>query len=119
SSDLLLSLSSHPNVALASAVARAYNDWTLDTWVRPHPEFKGSIVVNPQDPDFSVEEIERLADDPGMVQVMIFSGSNEPYGRPRFFRIFEAAAHHGLPVAMHSGGETGGLAPAGTRARPG
>src|SRR5579885_25670 len=70
----ILSLSSHPNVALASAVARAYNDWTLETWVRPHPEFKGSIIVNPQDPAFAVEEIERLADDPGVVQVLVFSG---------------------------------------------
>jgi predicted TIM-barrel fold metal-dependent hydrolase len=114
----ILSLSSHPNVALASAVARAYNDWTLDVWVRPHPEFKGSIIVNPQDPDFSVAEIERLADDPGIVQVLIFSGSNNPYGQPRFFRIWEAAAHHGLPVAMHSGGETVGIAPNGTPAGP-
>jgi predicted TIM-barrel fold metal-dependent hydrolase len=86
--------------------------------VRPHPEFKGSIIVNPQDPDFSVEEIERLADDPGIVQVLIFSGSNNPYGQPRFFRIWEAAAYHGLPVAMHSGGETVGIAPTGTLAGP-
>ena len=114
----ILSLSSHPNIAMASAVARAYNDWTLDVWVRPHPEFKGSIIVNPQDPDFSVAEIERLADDPGVVQVLIFSGSNSPYGQPRFFRIWEAAAHYGLPVAMHSGGETVGIAPTGTLAGP-
>ena len=118
SSSNVLSLSSHPNIAMASAVARAYNDWTLDRWVRPHPEFKGSIIVNPQDPEFSVEEIERLGDDPAMVQVMVFSGSNSPYGQPRFFRIWEAAAHYGLPVAMHTGGETVGLAPTSTLAGP-
>ena len=114
----VLSLSSHPNIAMASAVARAYNDWTLDRWVRPHPRFKGSIIVNPQDPDVAVEEIERLGDDPGMVQVLVFSGSNNPYGQPRFFRIWEAAAHYGLPVAMHTGGETVGLAPTSTLAGP-
>lgn len=114
----ILSLSSHPNVAMASAIARAYNDWTLEKWVRPHREFKGSIVVNPQDPEGAVEEIERLADDPGVVQVLTFSGSNEPYGRPRFFPIWEAAAHHNLPVAMHSGGECVGIAPTSTLAGP-
>src|SRR5919202_4111058 len=114
----VLSLSSHPNIALASAVARAYNDWTLERWVRPHRQVKGSIIVNPQDPELAVEEIERLGDDPGMVQVMIFSGSNSPYGQPRFYKIWEAAAHHGLPVAMHTGGETVGLAPTGTLAGP-
>ena len=114
----ILSISSHTNIAMASAVARAYNDWTLDHWVRPHPEFKGSIIVNPQDPDFSVAEIERLGDDPGIVQVLIFSGSNNPYGQPRFFRIWEAAAHYGLPVAMHSGGESVGIALTNTPAGP-
>jgi predicted TIM-barrel fold metal-dependent hydrolase len=114
----ILGLSSHPNTAMASAVARAYNDWTLDVWVRPHPEFKGSIIVNPQDPEFSVAEIERLGADPGMAQVLIFSGSDRPYGHRRFFPIWEAAAHHGLPVAMHSGGETVGIAPVGTLAGP-
>jgi predicted TIM-barrel fold metal-dependent hydrolase len=103
---------------MASAVARAYNDWTLDVWVRPHPEFKGSIIVTPQDPEFAVAEIERLGADPGMVQVLIFSGSDRPYGHQRFFPIWAAAAHHGLPVAMHSGGETVGIAPVGTLAGP-
>jgi predicted TIM-barrel fold metal-dependent hydrolase len=106
----ILSLSVLPNTAMATAVARAYNDWTLDVWVRPHPEFKGSIVVAPQDADGAVAEIERLADDPGIVQVMIFSGAIEPYGRPRYRKIWEAAQHYGLPVAMHSGGESVGIA---------
>lgn len=114
----ILSLDAHPNVAMAAAVARAYNDWTLDTWVRPHPEFKGSIVVATQDPESAVAEIERLADEPGIVQVLVFSGTNQPYGQPRFHRIWEAAAHYGLPVAMHSGGETIGIAPTGTPAGP-
>lgn len=114
----VLGLSSHPNTAMASAVARAYNDWTLDTWVRPHPEFKGSIIVAPQDTEGAVAEIERLADDPGIVQVLIFSGSIEPYGRPRYWPIWAAAERHGLPLAMHSGGETVGIAPIGTTAGP-
>jgi predicted TIM-barrel fold metal-dependent hydrolase len=114
----ILNLSVLPNTAMANAVARAYNDWTLDYWVRPHREFKGSIVVAPQDADAAVAEIERLADDPGIVQVMIFSGAIEPYGRPRYHKIWEAAQHYGLPVAMHSGGEGVGLAPHGTSAGP-
>lgn len=112
----ILSLSVLPNVYLASAVARAYNDWTLDRWVRPHPHFKGSIIVAPQDPEAAVEEIERLAGDPGIVQVLVFSGSEMPYGKKRYHPIWEAAARHHLPVAMHSGGEQVGTAPAGTLA---
>lgn len=114
----ILGLSSHTNAAMATAVARAYNDWTLDVWVRPHAIFKGSIVVAPQDPESAVAEIDRLADDPGMVQVMIFSGSISPYGQERYHPIWAAAERHNLPVAMHSGGETTGIAPSGTLAGP-
>jgi predicted TIM-barrel fold metal-dependent hydrolase len=112
----ILSLSSLPNMYLASALARAYNDWTLEKWVRPHQRFKGSIIVAPQDPEAAVAEIERLGDDPGVVQVLIFSGAEMPYGKKRYHPIWEAAARHGLPVAMHSGGEQVGIAPAGTLA---
>lgn len=112
----ILSLSSLPNVYLASALARAYNDWTLERWVRPHPHFKGSIIVAPQDPEAAVAEIDRLGEEPGIVQVLIFSGSEAPYGKKRYHPIWEAAARHDLPVAMHSGGEQVGVAPAGTLA---
>ena len=33
------------------ALASAYNDWTLDKWVRPYDCFKGSIIVAAQDPE--------------------------------------------------------------------
>lgn len=112
----ILSLSAMPNIYLASALARAYNDWTLDKWVRPQREFKGSIIVAPQDPEAAVAEIDRLGEDPGIVQVLIFSGSDMPYGKKRYHPIWEAAARHGLPVAMHSGGEQVGISPAGTLA---
>jgi uncharacterized protein len=112
----ILGLSVVPNVYMASAVASAYNDWTLEHWVRPHRNFRGSIIVAPQDPEAAVDEIDRLADEPGMVQVLIFSGSEMPYGKKRYHPIWEAAARHHLPVAMHSGGEQVGTAPAGTLA---
>jgi hypothetical protein len=35
--------------------------------VRPHPCFKGSIVVAGQDPECAAREIDRLGDDPEMV----------------------------------------------------
>jgi uncharacterized protein len=114
----ILSLNSHPNLDMASAIARAYNDWTLDTWVRPHAEFKGSIVVATQDPDAAADEIDRLGEEPGMVQVMVFSGAAAPYGHRRYHKIWEAAARHNLPIGMHAGGEGMGIAPAVTTVGP-
>ena len=69
--------------------------------------FLGTIRVNPEDVKGAVAEIERLADHPKMVQVGVPMQSREPYGKPMFEPIWEAAAAHGLPVAVHINGGNG------------
>ena len=105
----LLSLGVQPNPDLAAAIARAVNDWTLDTWVRPFSCYKGSILVAQQDPAQAVAEIDRLGEDPGMVQVLMGSASEAPFGRRTFHPIYEACVRHGLPLALHMGGEGTGM----------
>jgi predicted TIM-barrel fold metal-dependent hydrolase len=53
-------------------------------------------------------EIDRLGDDPGMVQVLLCSAGEAPLGRPAYHPIYEACVHHGLPLALHIGGEGAG-----------
>jgi predicted TIM-barrel fold metal-dependent hydrolase len=114
----ILWVSSHPDVNMVNALVRAFNDWTLDVWVRPNPRFKGSIIVAPQDPEAAAAEIDRLGDDPGMVQVLIFTGASAPYGQRRYHPIWAAAERHGLPVALHGGGDTIGISPTSTTVGP-
>jgi predicted TIM-barrel fold metal-dependent hydrolase len=108
-----LGLGVQPGPDLAAAIARGVNDWTLETWIRPFDCFKGSILIAQQDPVQAVEEIDRLGQDPGMVQVLMCSASETPFGRRAFHPIYEACARHGLPLALHIGAEG-----AGTSARP-
>lgn len=110
----LLSLGVQPNHDMAAAVASAINDWTLATWVRPFSCYKGSILVAHQDPAQAVAEIDRLGDDPGMVQVLMGSASETPLGRRQLHPIYEACARHGLPLALHIGGEGAGMSPPST-----
>jgi predicted TIM-barrel fold metal-dependent hydrolase len=105
----LMSLGVQPNADLAAALASALNDWTLDTWVRPFDGFKGSILVAQQDPTQAVAEINRLGDEPGMVQVLIGSASEAPLGRRAYHPIYAACVEHGLPLALHIGGEGAGI----------
>jgi predicted TIM-barrel fold metal-dependent hydrolase len=105
----LLSLGVQPNPDLAAAVARGVNDWTLATWVRPFECYKGSILIAQQDPQQAVAEINRLGDDPGMVQVLMGSASEAPFGRRGYHPIYEACVRHGLPLALHIGGEGAGI----------
>lgn len=104
----LLILGVQPNPDLAAAIARAVNDWTLETWVRPFPCYKGSILVAQQDPIQAVAEIDRLGDDSGMVQVLLGSAGEAPLGRRMYHPIYAACVRHGLPLALHIGGEGAG-----------
>jgi predicted TIM-barrel fold metal-dependent hydrolase len=105
----LQSLGVQPNPDLAAALARGVNDWTLDNWVRPFNCYKGSILVAQQDPQQAVAEIDRIGDDPGMVQVLMGSASEAPLGRRAYHPIYAACVRHNLPLALHIGGEGAGM----------
>jgi predicted TIM-barrel fold metal-dependent hydrolase len=110
----VLSLGVQPNADMAAALAIAINNWTLDNWIRPFNCFRGSILVAQQDPAQAVAEIDRLGDEPGMVQVLMGSASEAPLGRRQFHPIYAACVRHGLPLALHIGGEGAGMSPPAT-----
>lgn len=95
---------------LCTALASAYNDWTLQKWVLPYDCYKGSILVAGQDPQAAAAEVRRLGDHPGMVQVLLASAARIPYGQQYYWPIYEAAVEHDLPVAIHVGAEGTGIA---------
>lgn len=95
-----------------NAVASAVNQATVERWLGVSPRFRGSVLVNSDDPAAAVREIERLGDRPDMVQVLMASTTRQPCGQRRYHPIYEAAAARQLPVALHPGAEgAGGAAP--------
>ena len=102
-----IEVSTLANPHLASALARAANDWMVQEWLPIDARLKGSVVVAPQDPSGAAEEIRRIGGHPDMVQVIVSSGSQRPYGDPVYWPMFHAAAEMGLPVAAHLGGQGG------------
>lgn len=97
----LLGAGAELNPGYGAALARAINDWQLAAWVEPEPRLRASVVVPWDDADQAVAEIERVGDDPAFVQVLVLARTLEPLGRRRYWPIYEAAARHRLPVAMH------------------
>ena len=97
------------DVDYASALARAWNDWTLDTWVAEDPRFRMSLAVCPNDPVQAAAEIRRMGDHPAVVAVMLPAGARHPYGNRFYHPIYEAAAEHGLVMMTHFGGEGAGV----------
>jgi uncharacterized protein len=99
-----------PDIDREVAIASATNQWLAATWLgdqNADGRFKGSIRISPRSPSDAIEEIERWADHPHFVQVAVPLQMHAPYGQQQYFAIWEAAAKHGLPVAVHEDG--GGL----------
>lgn len=99
-----------PDRHLATAVLSAHNEMLTERWLDDPvygERFRGTIRVNPEDVKGALKEIERWSAHPRMVQIGVPLQSREPYGKPQFMPIWEAAASRGLPVAAHIEAGTG------------
>jgi uncharacterized protein len=102
-----LSGQSEINADLSAAIASAVNDWQRETFTQREPRLRSAIVVPYEDAAASVREIERCVPDPAYAQVFMLTRTGEPAGNRRYWPIYEAAARHGLPVALHVFGASG------------
>ncbi len=101
--DHLLSLAMVRDPAFAVALARAYNQWLADRWLRDEPTLRGAVVIPPQDPVAGAEEIRRHASEPGYVCAYLpASGLKILYGHELYDPVYDAAQETGLPLAIHS-----------------
>ena len=96
------------NLEYGAALARAINDWQIEEWLEPEPRLRASIVVAYEDGELAAREIDRLGEHPGFVQVLLVARTSEPLGRRKYWKIYEAAVRHDLPIGIHFGGAGGG-----------
>jgi predicted TIM-barrel fold metal-dependent hydrolase len=98
---------SYTHPYLAQVMARAVNQWLAREWLDEEPRLLGTAVVTPQYLAGAVEELERIADDPRFVQILLPARSRAGYGNQGFWPLLEAADRNGLAVAISYGGGTG------------
>jgi uncharacterized protein len=98
---------SQRNLEYGATLARAMNDWQASEWFAKEKRLRGSIMVTPEHPQAAVAEIERCADIPGFVQVLMPPRTGEPSGRQRYWPLYEAAVANNLPIGMYVGGVSG------------
>jgi predicted TIM-barrel fold metal-dependent hydrolase len=98
------------NLDFAAALSGAINDWQLECWVRKEPRLRAGIVVPQEDAAFAVSEIERHANDPSFVQILISPRSSDPLGHRRYWPIYETAQAANRPLGLHVQGFSGGHA---------
>jgi predicted TIM-barrel fold metal-dependent hydrolase len=95
----------HPDAAVA--LASAVNDWQIAEWLDKEPRLRASIVVPSQIPALAAREIDRVADHPGFVQVLLPARTQHPLGSRLFHPLWEAIARHDLVAGIHFGGVPG------------
>ena len=103
----LYAVSALRNLDFSNAIARAVNELTAARWLDHDPRWRGSIVVNTEDPEAAAAEIRRAGRDPRFVQLLLIVRATEPYGRRRYRPILAAASDMGLPLGIHFGGDPG------------
>jgi predicted TIM-barrel fold metal-dependent hydrolase len=91
------------NEDMARAFARAVNDWIAAEWLDRDSRLSASIVVPMQNVEYAVEEIERCAENPRFVQVLVLAMGEVPLGRRQYWPIYAAAERHDLPLGIHAG----------------
>lgn len=96
------------NLDYGAAHATAANEWQIAEWMDPEPRLRGSICVAYEDPDYTAAEIHRQAHEKRFVQVLLSARTEEPLGRRKYWKMYEAACAHDLPIAFHFGGSGGG-----------
>jgi len=88
---------------MGAAICGAANEWIAREWLDRDSRLRASITVPMQGPELAVQEIERWADDPRFVQILVPVSNDMPLGRRRYWPVYRAAEHLGLPVCIHAG----------------
>jgi len=93
-------------------LAKAYNDWLLETWIKYDDRFIGSMMIAAQNPLAAAEEIRRVGTHKRICQVIVSGVTPMPIGQRYFHPIFEACSDVGIPISFHPGGnQSSGTAP--------
>lgn len=100
-----LTLGVYQDAEFATALARAYNDFMHERFMKVDPRLISVALLPIQDVDASVKELRRCVTELGMPGAVIPSVVQaRPYfGDPIYHPLWEAAQELDVPIAPHSG----------------
>lgn len=87
----------------AAVLARAYNDWIAETYVRCSPRVHALALLPVQDVGAAVDELRRSVADLGLVGGVLpaVSATGKPYGHESFDRLYAEAERLDCALAVH------------------
>ncbi len=104
----LMGAGGQANLEYGAALATAWNDWQLEEWVEKEPRIRASVLVAYEDGELAAREIDRIGGHPAFLQVFLVVRTRDPLGHRKYWKMYEAAERHDLPIAVHFGGHGNG-----------
>jgi hypothetical protein len=89
----------------AVVLARAYNDWLYDRFMKASPRLNGVALLPIQDIEEAVKELRRCVVELGMVGAVLpaVAAAGRLYSGPEFFPLWEEAQTLDTPISTHGG----------------
>jgi uncharacterized protein len=94
-------------LAFTAAFFAAINEWMAAEWLTFDERFYAGVAVPVEDPKGAVAAIERWGGEDRFVTLSLPFATQAPMGAEKYFPMLEAAARHGLPLSLHTGGIAG------------
>jgi len=92
----------------AVALARAYNSWLFERYLKVSPRLHGMALLALQEPHEAAAELRRAVVDLGMLGgVLTPIGLRKPLGHSDFDPIYQEAVRLDCPLAVHAGPSQG------------
>jgi predicted TIM-barrel fold metal-dependent hydrolase len=92
-------------LGLCTSLVHGINMNLRENWFASDPRWYGSIATTYEYPELAVKEIELCREDPEYgdrwVQCLWAPDNERPAGNQKYWPIFEACEHYGLPIAFH------------------
>lgn len=92
--------------AVATAIARAYNDWLADFCAEEPSRMIGAGMIAPHDLDAAVDETRRVVEELGFKSIFLLPGivGGRPWHHTDHDPLWAACERLDIPVVFHGGG---------------
>ncbi len=80
----------------------------MHEWLEKDSRLRASITIPARNPEAMAEEIRRVGDHPGFVQVLFPVRNDTPWGQRIYHPVFAELAKRDLVLGLHYGGSTDG-----------
>ena len=88
----------------------AVNRWNLESWIVPDSRWYGSVCIPFEYAEESAVEIDRCrSESDRFLQALVSMRTADPLGNQKYWPMYEALEHHGMPMALHPGGSGLGM----------